>query len=427
MLPEPVQPHMLETPKLAKEDVLAALPKAVQPRMLGTFTSEKKDALAVLPEAVQPQMLTTLTPAKENNSAVFPGLSKTTENNVSAGVPEPMQTQMSCISKHEHVFKITAAAEQNASNSCLKSASNNSRNGFRLKRFNQVTANHNFTKETSGSVPRFQKVCSETVASSSAVKLPGPNLNLQNSFGAHRGGKNTRKPWTFKRNFNSNVPLSCNTKVSDVFGVHCFRCLQNTCNVMTHLQANKPPVENDTIYNYLQSASQADVNKAYRFMYANYPLYKKYFATFCFFCVSRNDRSKLFSMIEDCRRYPNEYSANLMLVYECIVRCGMARVTACQTILQRVPQDICILDALVAIIAKSDWTQFTDYILQYAKMNYNFCLDALNEMSAAVLQARDPTKLKQVLSECILTLQPSDAARICSYGNLIQCLPLFYS
>ncbi|XP_046802435.1 metacaspase-2-like [Lucilia cuprina] len=215
--------------------------------------------------------------------------------------------------------------------------------------------------------------------------------------------------------------------ISKVFGITCLPYLIDKCFAITHCQLSHQFNDSDTVYQYLNTLDKFTVNLAYRVLYNHSKLFIIYFKVFCAYYTTKNDRSKLLNMLNDCERYP-EYAEYMMDIYESLVKCGFSRVNACRQILKRIREltsDTTIIDVLIAIIMKSDWTMFTDFIEKYTQemYKYNYRIGILEQMAPAVLNSKGP-HLKQVFGKCVQTLHCDETGLLLNSPSLIQCVAL---
>lgn len=215
--------------------------------------------------------------------------------------------------------------------------------------------------------------------------------------------------------------------ISKGFGITCFPYLVDKCFANTHCQLSHQLNDVDTVYEYLKTLDKITVNLAYKVLYNHAKLYKVYFKVFCTYYATKNERIKLLNMVNDCERYP-EYAEFIIVIYESLVKCGLSRVNACRLILKRIREITTastIVEALVAIIMKSDWTMFTDFIEKYTQEMYkfNFRIGILEQMAPAVLNSKGP-HLKQVFGKCVQTLHCDDTGLLLHSPSLIQCVAL---
>ncbi|XP_037818489.1 putative uncharacterized protein DDB_G0282133 [Lucilia sericata] len=215
--------------------------------------------------------------------------------------------------------------------------------------------------------------------------------------------------------------------ISKVFGITCLPYLVDKCFAITHCQLSHQFHDSDTVYQCLNTLDKLTVNLAYRILYNHSKLFIIYFKVFCAYYAAKNDRSKLLNMVNDCERYP-EYGEYIIDIYESLVKCGFSRVNACRQILKRIRElttATTIIEVLVAIIMKSDWTMFTDFIEKYTQemYKYNFRIGTLEQMAQAVLNSKGP-HLKQVFGKCVQTLHCDDTGLLLNSPSLIQCVAL---
>lgn len=212
-----------------------------------------------------------------------------------------------------------------------------------------------------------------------------------------------------------------------VFGITCLPFLIDKCYATTHCQQSHQFNDVDTVYKTLNTLDKLQVNSSYQLMYNHVKLYKLYFQIFCSYYTNKHDRVKLLNMVNDCERYP-EYADYLIVLYESLVSCGLSRVNACRLILKRIRENCMattIIEALVAIIMKSDWTMFMDFIEKYTQEVYkfNYRITTLEQMAPAVLNSKGP-QLKQLFGKCVQTLHPNDTGLLLNSPILIQCVAL---
>lgn len=222
------------------------------------------------------------------------------------------------------------------------------------------------------------------------------------------------------------LPLA--DKIIQIFGVTCQPYLVNQCYAITHCPLKHEINSQDNVFQALSTLNKVELNESYKFMYNHSNLFQIYFLVFCNYYALQKDRTKLLNMINDCERYP-EFSEFLFALYEGLVKCGFSRVNACRQILKRSRQRITpIINVLVAIIMKSDWTMFTDFIdhITDETFQYKFRIGILEQMAPAVLNSKGP-ELKQLFGKCVQMLHCEDTVLLCNSPSLIQCVALLTS
>uniref|UniRef100_A0A1A9X3R7 Uncharacterized protein n=1 Tax=Glossina brevipalpis TaxID=37001 RepID=A0A1A9X3R7_9MUSC len=86
--------------------------------------------------------------------------------------------------------------------------------------------------------------------------------------------------------------------------------------------------------NILKTLSIGDLEMAYKFMYNNEQLFKKFFPLFCLYFGIQRNRVKLLSMVDDLNRYP-EHLIFLFDLHQALMKCGLNEMNACRFLLTR--------------------------------------------------------------------------------------------
>lgn len=257
-------------------------------------------------------------------------------------------------------------------------------------------------------------VVSKDQAISLTMRFSSPSSSCTNNNG---GGGGTGR----QRRSHYGIP-----EAALVFGVTCLPYLENLCQSAVHCRKSHQFNNIDFVFSALNAMNKSEFSLAYSFMYNHFKLYVQFFIVFCNVCAVRNDRVRLLNMVNDCERYP-EHAEFLILVFETLVKCGLSPVNACRLMLKRIKdKSTKIIDALVAIILKSDWTMFSDYIENFTQKDYkyNYRTEILEQMAPAVLN-NNQTQLKEVFFKCVQTVHCDELPRLlCCSPSLMQCLDL---
>uniref|UniRef100_A0A1I8PY88 Protein deadlock n=1 Tax=Stomoxys calcitrans TaxID=35570 RepID=A0A1I8PY88_STOCA len=210
-----------------------------------------------------------------------------------------------------------------------------------------------------------------------------------------------------------------------VFGVTCLPHLENICPASNLCQKSHQFNDVEKVFTSLMAMSKSELNRAYSFVYNHSKLYKHFFVVFCNVYTRRSDRVKLLKLVNDCERYP-EHGQFLTVLFEALVTCGISPMNACRLMLKRSrDRSQPIIDALVAIIMKSDWTLFLDYIESFIKDNnkYNFSIGVLEQMTPAILSSKQ-AQLKEIFCKCVQTLHCEEMPLLKCSPSLMKCLAM---
>ncbi|KAI9582665.1 uncharacterized protein LOC119636121 [Glossina fuscipes] len=107
-----------------------------------------------------------------------------------------------------------------------------------------------------------------------------------------------------------------------------FELLNNGCTPMSCHPISERQID------ILKNLPKYELRMAYKFMYNNEQLFKKFFPLFCFYFGIQGDRNKLLTMADNLNRYP-DHLVFLFDLHAGLMKTGLNKMNACRYILTR--------------------------------------------------------------------------------------------